>query len=153
MPSSWPPVKNQSYSFEIALTDQADTALFKSSPTLAAGDVKVSKDGGAFSNIDSLPSEISSGVLTVALTADEMDADRVAILFTDAAGAEWSSLLVTLRTVAQTLDTIDSNVDSILSDTGTDGVVIADDAIESGKFDESTAFPKTSADASAMVLP
>jgi len=39
------------------------------------------------------------------------------------------------------LSTIDGVVDAVLLDTGTDGVVIADDAITSGAFDESTAFP------------
>jgi len=34
-----------------------------------------------------------------------------------------------------------TDVDAILADTGTDGVALADDAITSGAFDESTAFP------------
>jgi len=38
------------------------------------------------------------------------------------------------------------DVASILLDTGTDGVVIADDAITSAKYDESTAYPLASAD-------
>lgn len=36
---------------------------------------------------------------------------------------------------------IDTVVDEILADTGTTGVVIADDAITAGKYDQSTAFP------------
>ena len=43
-------------------------------------------------------------------------------------------------------DIIDTNVDAILVDTGTDGVVLADDAIKASKYDESTAFPLKSAD-------
>jgi len=42
-------------------------------------------------------------------------------------------------------DVIDANVDAILLDTGTDGVKLTDDAITSGKYDESTAHPITTA--------
>jgi len=50
------------------------------------------------------------------------------------------------------LSTIDGVVDAVLLDTGTDGVVLADDAITSDKFDESTAFPQTTEDVGAMQL-
>lgn len=42
------------------------------------------------------------------------------------------------------LDTVDTVVDAILADTGTDGVKLANDAITSAKYDESTAFPVSS---------
>lgn len=99
MTTTVPPKKNIAYSFEVALTSQADTDIFQASPTLATGDVQVSKDGAGFSNISSLPVEISDGVLIVALTATEMNADRVAVLFNDTAGSEWQDLLVTIHTV------------------------------------------------------
>ena len=99
MATQVPPKKNSAFSFECSLVSQADTDIFKTSPTLAAGDVTVSKDGGAFANIGTLPTEISDGVLTVALTAAEMNADRIAVLFNDAAGDEWQDLLVTIHTV------------------------------------------------------
>jgi len=50
------------------------------------------------------------------------------------------------------IDVIDGIVDNILLDTGTDGVLIADDAITSDVFDEATAFPVTSADAGATEI-
>lgn len=50
------------------------------------------------------------------------------------------------------LDAVDSNVDAILADTGTDGVKIAADAITASTFDESTAFPIKSADTGATTL-
>ena len=50
------------------------------------------------------------------------------------------------------LDTVDTNVDSILADTGTDGVKIAADAITASTFDESTAFPIKSADTGATQI-
>lgn len=126
MANTLPPVKGAAFSFEISLVSQANTDVFQTSVTLAAGDVKVSKDGGSFSNIASLPTEIgTSGVITVALSTSETNADRVAVLFHDASGSEWQDALVTIFTAAQTFDTIDTNVDSVLADTGTDGVVVA----------------------------
>ena len=50
------------------------------------------------------------------------------------------------------IDVIDGIVDAILLDTGTDGVLIADDAITSAAFDEATAFPVTSVDAGATEI-
>lgn len=124
-----PPLKNSAFSFEIALDSQADGDVFQTSVTLAAGDVQVSKDGGAFSNITSLPTEISStGVLIVALTATEMNADRITVRFHDAAGDEWKDRLVNIFTetvqindlaTSTALQTVDDNVDAILVDTGT----------------------------------
>jgi hypothetical protein len=99
MTTTVPPKKNVSYAFEIALTSQADNDIFKVTPTLAAGDVTVSKDGAGFSNIGTLPVQISDGVLTVSLTSTEMNADRIIVLFNDAAGDEWQDLLVTIHTV------------------------------------------------------
>lgn len=114
MASSLPPVKNAAFTFPMSLVSQADTDIFKTSVTLAAGDVKVSLDFGAFNNVSTLPTEIgTSGVLSCPLSAAEMNADVVTVKFTDAAGAEWQDALVTIYTAAQTLDTTDSVVDGI----------------------------------------
>jgi len=48
--------------------------------------------------------------------------------------------------------TVDTNVDAVLADTGTDGVVLANDAITLSKFDESTAFPLVASDAGATQI-
>lgn len=105
MATQVPPLKGAAFSFEVSLTSQADTDIFKTSVTLAAGDVTVSKDGGSFSNITTLPTEIStSGVLTVALSSTEMNADRVAVRFHDAAGDEWQDKLVVIMTASQQVD-------------------------------------------------
>lgn len=97
---SSPPLKNTAWTFECVLFDASEPTLIKTGPTLAAGDVQVSKDGGAFANITDLPVQIgSTGVLKVTLTATEMNADRVAIKLHDAAGDEWVDLLVTFSTV------------------------------------------------------
>lgn len=77
--------------------------------------MKIIKDGTLDGNIDTLPTAVTSltRVITVALSADEMNADRVAVLFHDAAGSEWQDSLVSIYTSGQTLDTTDGVVDGI----------------------------------------
>lgn len=120
MTSTLPPVRGAAFSFPVALVSQADTDVFKETVTLAAGDIQVSKDGGAFANLATFPpselalaSTAASGVLWVALTATEMTADVVTVLFRDAAGAEWQSAMVTIYTAGQTFDTTDGVVDGL----------------------------------------
>lgn len=134
-----PAVKGEAYTFYTALTDASDTTLFKSNPTLAAGDVKVSKDGGAVANPDTLPdAEPDAGyAIRVQLTATEMNADNVVVYFHDAAGAEWCDQMIVIQTAAAQIG---------------DAVTLADDAITSAKFDESTAYPLKSADTGATAV-
>ncbi len=47
--------KNAAYTMYVGLVDQSNTKVFRAAPTLAAGDFKVSKDGGAFANLGTLP--------------------------------------------------------------------------------------------------
>ena len=115
MASTWPPVKGSAFSLEANLVSQADTDVFQSSPTLAAGDVLVIKDGVIDGNIDTLPTAIVGALdtLLVSLSAAEMNADRITVRFADVAGAEWQSVSYTIYTSAQTLDTTDAIADDI----------------------------------------
>ncbi len=62
------PKRATAYKFYVGLVDQSNTKLLKANPTLAAGDVKVSKDGGAFANLTTLPSaNPASGAANMAL--------------------------------------------------------------------------------------
>lgn len=92
-----PPIRAQAFTFDAAVVDQANRPQFRNIPTLAAGDVTVSLDGGAFNNITALPTANGRQV-RVALSAAEMTADRVTVLFSDVAGAEWDDLLVEVFT-------------------------------------------------------
>jgi hypothetical protein len=110
MASSLPPVKGSAFTTEIALVSQADTDIFITSATLAAGDVVVYKDGVLDGNIDALPTEIgTSGVLSVTLSAAEMSADRVVVKFCDASGSQWQDALLVIHTVGQTFDVTTSS--------------------------------------------
>ncbi len=56
-------------------------------PTFATGDVKISKDGGAFANSTNAPAAISgtTGIYSLALTSAELDAGWVHIWISNAA--------------------------------------------------------------------
>ena len=93
-----PPLKGAQYSFDICLVSQVAKDIFKTSPTLAAADITVALDGAGANNITNLPASPADGVIHVTLTAAEMNADRVAVLFHDVAGNEWQDALVTIDT-------------------------------------------------------
>lgn len=94
-----PFTKNEAYTFYLTLISQADTDIFQVNPTLAAGDIKVSIDGGALANITVLPTAIGAGkVLSISLSAVEMNGNEIAIQCSDVAGAEWQDALIVIST-------------------------------------------------------
>lgn len=100
------PVRGLALTLHVPLGDRANPGQFKANPTLAAGDVKVSKDGGAFANLTTLPDvHPAAGIMVrIQLTASEMDADEVIVQFRDAAGDEWTDKVIAIQTRAHTLD-------------------------------------------------
>lgn len=106
MPSYAPPKKNAEYIFYVALASQANANTFQSNPTLAAGDAKVSIDGGALNNLATLPAvtPASSKMVKVTLSASEMNGDNITVVLSDASGAEWRDLVVNLQTAARLFD-------------------------------------------------
>jgi hypothetical protein len=121
MASPVPAVKGQAYTIYIGLEDQANAGEFKTAPTIVAGDFQVSTDGSALSNLDTLPVVTPAGsrIVKVAFSADEMNGDWVVMVAHDASGSEWYDRMVAIPTAAQTHDTIDTNVDSILTNLAT----------------------------------
>ena len=106
MATQVPPKKNAGFTFYISLRDQADTKLFKTSPTLAAGDFKVTTDDAAPANLGTLPvvdADFTKRVKVV-LSASEMNGDNVTMIASDAAGAEWADLTVNIQTVTRQID-------------------------------------------------
>jgi hypothetical protein len=100
-----PPKRATQFIFNIGLRS-ATTNEILDSPTLAAGDFKISKDNGATANLSTLPSvdPAASGIVKVTVSATEMTADNVTIIAKDAAGAEWVSLVVNIQTTARQMD-------------------------------------------------
>ena len=137
--SSLPPVKGSAYTFITALYSQADTKLFQTSVTLAAGDVTVFGDGSALGNIAVLPTEIgATGNLMVTVSAANMNYNQVAVRFSDAAGAQWCDSLIVITTVAAVTVSALTQAD-ILSDATPFAGANIDDAITSrSTFDNTT---------------
>ena len=94
------------YIFYVSLVSQADTKLMKSNPTIAAGDFKVSIDGGALANLGTLPtvSPASSVMVKITLSTSEMAGANATVVCIDAAGAEWCDLVVNIQTAARQID-------------------------------------------------
>jgi hypothetical protein len=145
MASSFIPLRAVAYTFEVALVSQADAKLLQANPTLAAGDVKISKDGGALANITTLPTAIGAGKLvTVTLSQAEMTADRIAVIFSDQAGAEWCDLQMEIFTAARGVDDLAffSPVANIGLDVTEYGGIQADMVEVNGNFTAAEDFEK-----------
>lgn len=167
------PIKNTAYRVTFPILD-ADGDLVTGASSL---DSEVSKDAGTFTDCTNEATEIatSSGIYYLDLTADEMNADTVAIIVKTSTSGAKTTVLV-LYPVENT--DIPVNVKAISDDTGaadnletacdggtynvgggsivaasvTAGVTLANDAITSAKFDESTAFPLKSADTGSTAV-
>jgi hypothetical protein len=98
-----PPVKNEDFVVYITLTDADDATSFVANPTIATGDFKISKDGGAFANLTTLPTVTpASGVaVKVSLSATEMNADNILVTAIDqTATKEWCDFSLSIPTTA-----------------------------------------------------
>ena len=104
MAAPWnPPKRAEDFEFAVCLEDFANPGLFKANPTLAAGDVTISKDEGAFANLAVLPTVAPASGRQVEgiLSATEMTADKVTVIFRDqTVPPEWSDLGFTILTTA-----------------------------------------------------
>jgi hypothetical protein len=98
-----PPVKNEDFIIYVALNDAALSASFKSNPTIAAGDFKVSQNGGALTDLTTLPvvEPASSVLVKITLSATEMNTDNVAIVGIDqTATKEWADFVMSIPTTS-----------------------------------------------------
>ena len=105
------PLQNQAYVFYLSVGNALNPDEFLANPTIAAGDFKVSTDGGALVNLDTLPVVTPAGSIwvQVSLSADEMDGEKVVVQGIDAAGGEWQG-------VSTFIDVPTSNSETIADD-------------------------------------
>lgn len=98
-----PPVKGEDFVCFIALQSMTALGSYVAAPTIAAGDFKVSKDGGALANLATLPTNEPAGSIwvKVTLSSDEMNADNVALQGIDQTTAkEWADIAMNIVTIA-----------------------------------------------------
>ena len=86
-----PPKRGVAYTLNIGLFDVANPGRIKTTPTIAAGDFRISKDNGALTNLATLPVEspAGSGIVLVSLSVPEMTADKLSLFWSDP-DFEWS---------------------------------------------------------------
>jgi len=98
-----PPVKNQDFIFVTTLENYSLPGNFKANPTIASGDFNLSKDGGAFGTLTTLPTVTpAAGVgVKITLSADEMNADYVLVTGIDQTSPkEWSDISLCIVTTS-----------------------------------------------------
>jgi hypothetical protein len=96
-----PPVKGEDFILRVSLSDMAVNGRFKSSPTIAAGDFKVDKDGAGVTNLSTLPSvdPAASKLVKITLSSTEMNADVVTVVCSDQTEPpEWADLVICIPT-------------------------------------------------------
>src|SRR3990167_7842866 len=122
-----PPKKNTAFVFYVSLPSVASSGVFQDNPTLAAGDAKVSIDGGALSNLATLPvvTPANSKAVKVSLSAAEMNGDNITVVLSDAAGAEWADVIIGLQTTSIQFDDIDAAAITAASTAAAAAVVAA----------------------------
>lgn len=100
------PKKGVEFIFYAGLPSVASSSIFQSNPTIAAGDFKVSIDGGALNNLATLPAvtPASSKMVKFTLSTSEMNGDNVTVIGSDAAGGEWKDIIVNIQTSARQID-------------------------------------------------
>ena len=98
-----PPKKNEDFLIRISLKSATDPRSFQSTPTIAAGDFKVSIDGGALTNLGTLPSvsPAASVLVLVTLSNTEMNGDVISLVGIDqTATKEWCDFVLSIPTTA-----------------------------------------------------
>ena len=137
---------------------ETDGASLKTDAVHVSGDSVVMKDEGAEANTDNGFVDEGKGY-SITLSATEMTAKRVVVYVVDQTSpAVWLEDGVTVETYghASAMHAFDLNTatQSVTATTVSDktGYGLADDAITSAKFDESTAFPLASADTGATAV-
>jgi hypothetical protein len=105
MTSYVPAKKGAEYIFYAGLVSQS-TGQFQANPTIAAGDFKVSIDGGALANLATLPAvtPAASRMVKFTLSTSEMNGDNITVVGADAAGAEWDEIMVSIQTAVRQID-------------------------------------------------
>src|SRR5690242_9076834 len=102
--ADYPIAKNgAAYIFYAALPSQANPLVMQANPAIAAGDFKVSIDGGALANLATLPTVTPAAgkMVKFSLSASEMTGDNITVVCSDAAGAEWCDQVFNIQTSAR----------------------------------------------------
>ena len=103
-----------------SLIEYGDVSL-KINPTLSAGDVKISLDGGSFSDISTLPTVIGGYKIDVVLSQAETNCSQCQIMFKDQTPIpEWNDKVINISTTEMDYNSITSISSNLVSINGTE---------------------------------
>lgn len=105
------------------LIDKGATDLESTPVTIASGDIKISKDGGAFANTATATfSHVAGGIYSIPLTATEMQAKQIVIKVVDQTGTkEWEDQVIIVTTcnhASAEIPTVSPTADDVRSAVG-----------------------------------
>lgn len=98
------------------------------SPTFAAADTKLTKDGGVPANTTNVPVQVNGNFYKLTLTATEMQASRIMVAIVDSDGPVWRDLALIINTALGlgSIDVANPNGTAILAvSSGSNGSGIA----------------------------
>ena len=98
-----PPVKNEDFVYYDTVPSMANAGSFQLNPTIAAGDFQISKNGGAFANLGTLPAvtPAAGAAIKFTLSSTEMNADNIIIVGIDqTTPKEWADYSFSIVTTA-----------------------------------------------------
>ena len=97
MSTNFKPIKGKAYTFTVGLVNSTTTTALAVAPTVASSNVKVSIDGGAFTNVATSPTVTPAGgvAVKIALTASEMTGDSIVVFIS---GSGYCDQLIELQT-------------------------------------------------------
>lgn len=101
MANANPPKRAQAMTFRISLEDASAPGRNKLTPTLAAADFNIDKDGGGYNPLGTTPtvSPAASRSVLITLSGTEMTADMVTLVCSDATDPpEWCDLTICILT-------------------------------------------------------
>lgn len=108
------------------LIDKGATDFEATPVTIATGDCKISKDGGAFANTTNNFAHVGGGIYSLSLTATEMQAKQVAIKIVDqTATKEWEDQAIIITTNGHASAEIPYLADDSVADLATDVAAVA----------------------------
>lgn len=122
--TGWPPKKNAARDVYGVLPSQADSTIYKVTPTLASGDFTSSQDGGTFANLGTLPTVTPASNVQVLypLSAGEWNCDHGGVRSHDVAGAEWFDTYIPLETSTRQIDDLMCATVAMVESYNADGV-------------------------------
>ena len=98
-----PPKKNEDFLIRVALKSATDPRSFQASPTIAAGDFKVTTDAGGLGNLGTIPavSPAATVLVLVTLSNTEMNGDVITVVGIDQTNPkEWCDFVLSIPTTA-----------------------------------------------------